>query len=357
LARPASGERLRQHIRQQYPVALIDEFQDTSPLQYRLFDQIYDVGGADRGDADAENRSGCALLLIGDPKQSIYGFRGADIDSYLRARHATEGRHHVLGTNHRSSQAMVDAVNRLFAWREDAPGSGAFRYRTPIREGAADGNGGADAGLNPLPFLPVAAKGRADVLVQAGQPVPALTAEVDTTLHPSAILRRLFAARCAEQVVGWLNDPAMGFETPGGTQGTDDADEASNAPAFTRLRPADVAILVRTGSEARAVRRALQRRGVASVYLSDRESVFQSTEAADLLHWLQAVAHPRDARLVRAGLATRLVGLDLAELATLAQDDDVLDARMSQLDALRTEWQQRGVQAMLRQTLQRLQLP
>ncbi len=354
LARPGSGERLRQHIRQQYPVALVDEFQDTSPLQYRLFDQIYDVGGAGRADAgdgtsagswaDADlgpsaeggddGRSGCALLLIGDPKQSIYGFRGADIDSYLRARQATEGRHHVLGTNHRSSQAMVDAVNRLFTCREAAPGVGAFRYR--------------HAAHNPLPFLPVAAQGRADVLVQASQPVPALTVEVDTTLHASADLRRLFAARCAEQVVGWLNDPSMGFQAPSGLDGT---------TAFTRLRPADVAVLVRSGTEAAAVRRALHRRGVASVYLSDRESVFQSAEAADLLHWLQAVAHPRDARLVRAGLATRLVGLSLGELATLAHDDDELDARMAQLDALRTVWQQRGVQAMLRQTLQRLALP
>lgn len=337
LAQPGSGERLRQQIRQQYPVALVDEFQDTSPLQYRLFDRIYDVAGAEAGAAHPVD-SACALLLIGDPKQSIYAFRGADIDSYLTARLATEGRHHVLGTNHRSSVAMVEAVNRLFAWRETAPGSGAFRYRPPVT--------GAD--LNPLPFLPVAAQGRAEALVQhGGQVVPALTVEVDTELRPVADTRQLFAARCAEQVVAWLNDPATGFAhtaEPG-------------ASRFRRLRPADVAVLVRSGAEARAVRRALHRRGVASVYLSDRESVFQSAEAADLLHWLQAVAQPRDARLVRAGWATGLLGLSLGELAVLAHDDDALDARMAALEALHTVWQQRGVQAMLRQTLQRLGLP
>ena len=357
LARPSSGERLRQHIRQQYPVALVDEFQDTSPLQYRLFDQIYNVAGAglNAGAASGdEGRCACALLLIGDPKQSIYGFRGADIDSYLNARNATEGRHHVLGTNHRSSQAMVDVVNRLFAWRETAPGVGAFRYRQPPSPLAPPPAGGTTsaptthAAQNPLPFLPVAAKGRDDVWVHNGTPAPALTVEVDTTLHATADLRRLFAARCAEQVVGWLNDPATGFESPEGPPG---------GQRFARLRPADVAVLVRSGVEARAVRRALYRRGVASVYLSDRESVFKSTEATDLLHWLQAVAHPRDARLVRAGLATQLVGLTLAEMAALASNDDALDARMAQLDALRTVWQQRGVQAMLRQTLQRLALP
>src|SRR5690606_9531417 len=94
------GERLRERIRMQYPVALIDEFQDTSPLQYRIFDALYRT---------ADNDAATAMLLIGDPKQSIYGFRGADIYSYLQARSATEGRHYVLGTNYRSTQSLVDA--------------------------------------------------------------------------------------------------------------------------------------------------------------------------------------------------------------------------------------------------------
>src|SRR5690606_31725156 len=100
---------LRSSILAQYPVALIDEFQDTSPLQYRLFDRIYST---------ADNHPESALLLIGDPKQSIYGFRGADIYSYLRARHATQGRHYVLDVNYRSTHAMVQSVNQWFAQAE-----------------------------------------------------------------------------------------------------------------------------------------------------------------------------------------------------------------------------------------------
>lgn len=110
-----NGPALRQRILAQYPVALIDEFQDTSPLQYRLFDQIYRT---------ADNDPESALLLIGDPKQSIYGFRGADIYSYLRAREATEGRHYVLDVNYRSTEAVVHAVNRWFAQAEAAWGQG-----------------------------------------------------------------------------------------------------------------------------------------------------------------------------------------------------------------------------------------
>ena len=89
----------------------------------------------------------------------------------------------------------------------------------------------------------------------------------------------------------WLTDPQAGFVQPDGR--------------LVRLRPADIAVLVRTGREAAAVRRELQARAVASVYLSDQDSVFASDEAHDLLYWLRAVAAPLDAQAVRAGLATR----------------------------------------------------
>jgi exodeoxyribonuclease V beta subunit len=323
LARPGSGERLREHIRHRYPVALIDEFQDTSPLQYRLLDRLYRV---------ADNDPHTALLLIGDPKQSIYGFRGADIHSYLHARRATEGRHHVLDTNHRSSAAMVAAVNHLFGWREqDAGGTGAFRLRPP---GEAE---------SPLPFWPVQAQGRPEAWTVGGQPAPALTLVHDLQPAGSDAHRRAHAQRCAEQVVAWLADPGTGF--------------AAHGVPFKRLRPADIAILVRTGTEAAAVRHALHRRGVASVYLSDRDSVFQSPEATDLLHWLRAVAQPRDVRLARAALGTRLASLSHAQLLHLATDDDALDARMATLAQLHTVWRTRGVLALVRQTLYALALP
>ncbi len=92
------GDQLRTRILQQYPVALIDEFQDTSRLQYSLFDRLYRIATNDRE---------TAILLIGDPKQSIYAFRGADIQSYIQAREATAGRHYVLTTNYRSVHALV----------------------------------------------------------------------------------------------------------------------------------------------------------------------------------------------------------------------------------------------------------
>lgn len=102
-----------------------------------------------------------------------------------------------------------------------------------------------------------------------------------------------------------------------------------------RLRPRDIAILVRTGTEAAAMRRALQKRNVASVYLSDKDSVFQSDEARDLVHWLRAVAAPQDATLVRAALALASVGLPLDTLAQLASDDVAFDQWADDLRQLR----------------------
>jgi exodeoxyribonuclease V beta subunit len=92
------------------------------------------------------------------------------------------------------------------------------------------------------------------------------------------------------------------------------------------------------------------------VYLSDKDSVFDSVVAHDLVHWLRAVAAPQDVRLVRAGLATGTVGLTLDELGWLASNDDAFDARSAQLRQLRTVWQTQGVLAMLRQTLHQLGL-
>ncbi|MCX7220290.1 MAG: UvrD-helicase domain-containing protein, partial [Burkholderiales bacterium] len=148
---------LRARIVAQYPLAMIDEFQDTSPEQYQIFDALYQV---------AQNRPELGLFLIGDPKQSIYGFRGADINSYLEARLATSGRHYLLGTNYRSSVALVQAVNQLFLYAEGDSqhsgfSSGAFKFRS-----ATD---------NPLPFEPVASQGRSESLVDSKGALNALT--------------------------------------------------------------------------------------------------------------------------------------------------------------------------------------
>ncbi|MET0948335.1 MAG: exodeoxyribonuclease V subunit beta [Pseudomonas sp.] len=321
------GERLATLIREQFPVALIDEFQDTDPVQYRIFERIYRI---------EDNNPEGGLFLIGDPKQAIYAFRGADIYTYLRARQATAGRLHTLGTNFRSSHGMVNAVNHIFARAESREtGRGAFLFREKN-------------GVNPVPFLPVASQGRKEILSIDGRVVPALNIWHLAANQPlsGVVYRQQLAAACASEITALLN---------GGQQGK--AGFIQDGRELRGLLPADIAILVRDGKEAQAVRAELSARGVRSVYLSDKDSVFAAQEAHDLLTWLKACAEPDVERPLRAALASITLNLSLAELEQFNQDELAWEARVMQFRGYRELWRKQGVLPMLRRLLHDFQLP
>jgi exodeoxyribonuclease V beta subunit len=321
------GERLATLIREQFPVALIDEFQDTDPVQYRIFETIYRI---------EDNNPDCGLFLIGDPKQAIYAFRGADIHTYLRARQATTGRLHTLGTNFRSSHGMVGAVNHVFERAESRElGRGAFLFREKN-------------GVNPVPFLPVQSQGRKEVLQIQGRPVLALNIWHLPAEQPlsGAVYRKHLAAACASEITTLLNS---GQQQQSGFQ--------QEGKAFRGLLPADIAILVRDGKEAQAIRAELSARGVRSVYLSDKDSVFAAQEAHDLLSWLKACAEPDVERPLRAALACITLNLSLAELEQLNQDELAWEARVMQFRGYRELWRKQGVLPMLRRLLHDFKLP
>ncbi|MFQ3789009.1 exodeoxyribonuclease V subunit beta [Halomonas sp. A29] len=310
-------EALGAQIRRQFPVALVDEFQDTDPVQYRIFDCVYRI---------RENRPECGVFLIGDPKQAIYAFRGADIHTYLRARRDTQGRHVTLGTNFRSSSEMVEAVNRCFEFAEAHP-PGAFLFNSP--EG------------NPVPFNAVGAKGRKDSLTRQGQPLPAMTLwqlESDEPLSKTAY-HGVMAERCASTMVELLN------EGQSGQAGFQEGER------LQPLKPSDMAVLVNGLGEARAIRQALARRGVKSVYLSDKDKVFASPVATQLDAWLRACAEPEDDRLLRTALATSVLGLDIATLDRLNEDELAWESRVLQFRDYHRLWQRQGVLPLVRKII------
>ncbi len=328
-------------IKKQYPAILIDEFQDTSALQYSIFNTIYEIDQNDRHHL---------ICLIADPKQSIYAFRGADIQSYMRAKAATSPRHYFLGQNFRSTAPLVDAVNRWFSYAQTHSPLGAFLYKI-----------GTD---DDLPFHPVQANGLEQWIIQTQEcaesidssqegasvqaSMPSVSMVCDLVPNNAENIKKKFAAICAEKIVSWLNDDAMSFVS-GSTNSEDQKTK--------KIKPADIAILVRTANESVAVRHALSLRGVASVFLSDKDSVFQTTEARDLMFWLDAVANPRLADKVRAGLATATMGLEIDEIQALGSDDRVYDSYSEIIAELHQLWLHSGVLAMLRATLHRLSLP
>jgi exodeoxyribonuclease V beta subunit len=318
LARPESN-RLAEVIRHQFPVAMIDEFQDTDPVQYASFGSIY-LGQENAG-----------LFMIGDPKQAIYAFRGADIHTYLTARHDTQGRHYTLEKNYRSTQGMVDAVNQMFD-RAARFSDGAFLFKDDI------------------PFDRVDAQGRSEGFVVDGDEAPPVTLwqmdqdEPVVKTGPDGYVARMAEAGAGE-IVRLLN---LGQALPcrAGFQHHQPEDAG-----ITPLRPSDIAVLVRDGMEARAIRNALEKRRVRSVYLSDRESVFDSQEAVSLLYLLQACSDPTNDQVLRTALATQVLALPLTKLDEFNRDELAWEAELERFKKFRIIWRSQGVLPMVRTLL------
>lgn len=304
------GELLAQTIRTRYPVAMIDEFQDTDPQQYRIFHTLY--GG--QGD--------CGLLLIGDPKQAIYAFRGADIFTYIRARSEVSA-HYTLETNWRSSFPMVQSVNRLFSL-----------VKVPFL-------------FEQIPFInvtPAKRNSRLSFEIK-GKKQPAMS----FWLQPGegvgvSEYQQLMARQCAAQIRDWLT---------AGQQGLAQLVTASSSRA---VQASDITILVRSRAEAALVRDALSVLAIPSVYLSNRDSVFDTAEAKDLLWVLQAVVAPEQERALRSAMATGMLGLDAKMLDGLNHDERAWDALVDEFDGYRQHWQRRGVLPMLREMMSRRHL-
>jgi exodeoxyribonuclease V beta subunit len=319
-SRGIAAAALREQLLQRWPVALVDEFHDTSPLQLAILERCYGLQAPPDGHA---------LLLIGDPKQSIYAFRGADIHSYLQARRATEGRHYVLDTNRRSTAGLVQAVNALFGHAERQRADGAFRFGRGVHGGV-------------LPFEPVRPNGRPEQLWLHGEPAPSVQAVLDAAPESGGRSRDTLARRCAQVLARWLDDEGSGYGA------------AADAAPLRRLQPQDVAVLVRSRHEARLVLDALALRGVPAVFLSQNDSVFDTREAEDLRWWLEAAARPQDMAAVRAAMGCGLTDLPTERLLALADDDLALAEAAADWEALHRCWQRQGVLAMLRLALHRL---
>ncbi len=333
------GAALASILRTQYPVALIDEFQDTDPAQYSIFNAVYQI---------AANRADLAVFLIGDPKQAIYAFRGADIFTYLQARRDTTGRHFTLEVNFRSTTALVAGANAIFAHAEAHAPAKAFLF-----------NG---ARGNEVPFHAMRANGVAEALQLNGQPLTQAIHCWTATLPQlqegggaekaisKTLYRQSMASAFSDYIALLLTQSAKGktgFLKP--------ATETQVAQ-FRPLQSKDIAILVATHHEGHLMQRELRKRGLASVYLSDRNSVFDTEVARDLLTVLMACADPADKKALLNALYTRLLAVSLTELDTLQHDDLQWDNRVGQFYQFAACWQQQGVLAMIRQLLQHFQI-
>ncbi len=281
------GAALAQRLREQYAVALVDEFQDTDARQWNIFRRVFGVG------SDAPG-----LFLIGDPKQAIYGFRGGDVQTYLAAaKEAAKAA--ALTRNFRARPTLLAALNALY--------------------GGASGN---PFGVEGIQFETMAAGGTcsdADFL-RDGTPAPALTlwrapaqeAEGNSgKSHSAPGSRALVTAACVGAIRDLLAAAQNGLATI----------RDKRTGAMRAVVPGDIAVLVRKHKEATRVQQALAEIGIPAV-AAGKLSLFATEQAQEVLAVLLALVHGGDEGRLRAALATVLLGLDAQALAELAQDEN-----------------------------------
>ncbi len=260
---PDTGRLAAERLARRYSVVLIDEFQDTDPIQWRILSSAF--------------HGRCTLVLIGDPKQAIYGFRGGDVHTYLAAA-SEAGERMTLGTNHRADPAVVADVAALFAGCQLGEGIGVPAVRAHRESPRLIG----------APGTPWA----------GGVQVRAFTPE--KSVQPWVAQR-------------WVRDDLVGVV--GSLLG--------EAPPLRRrdgeqLRPADIAVLVRSNYAGRAVAEALGETGIPATF-SGTSSVFASDAARDWVALLEALEEPRTPFVERAQL-TDFVGATFSGIATASDE-------------------------------------
>ncbi len=298
---------LVQQLRAQYAIALVDEFQDTDDRQWGIFQRVF-------GDSEETRDAGLApaLFLIGDPKQAIYGFRGGDIHTYLKAKRQADAAP-ALDRNFRSRPAVLHAIEALYA----NAGERAFLE--------------ADIAFEPV--HPGSTRVDADFL-RDGLPAPGLTVRVlhnteggDLKADPS---RQQASDACVAAIHQILS-------------------EARQGRALLRdvpVQPGDIAVLVRSHKEATRIQQALGAVGIPAV-AAGKQSLYATPEAHDLRLLLLALLQPADEGRLRAALSTVLLGEDAGAIDALEREGDAQRSFQVRLLEWRERWQRGGPFAVI----------
>ena len=302
------GNQLGKNIRGIFKAALIDEFQDTDPVQYQIFQQIFGSGQQ-------------PVFFVGDPKQAIYSFRGADIFAYLNAQNDVDTRY-TLDSNWRSSPKLIAATNYLFS-----QASNAFIYEQiqfqAVKAAVQDGKNLSVVGDSDAAFRFWYLPGQ-----ENNKPLSKTDATARATqLTTQEIVRLLRLGLSAEASI-------------------DDAPVSGG----------DIAVLVRTHAQGNQIAAALRQAGVPFVQQS-QGSVFESEEASALERILLAIQQPMRTPLVRAALATKLLNYSATDLDDFSTDDLAWEARLSQFFDYHQIWRDEGFIKMFRRFLSTEQVP
>lgn len=298
-----ASKAIKSAIYKRYKAALIDEFQDTSPQQCNVFIQLFNQPKQEESDERY-------FHIIGDPKQSIYRFRGADVFSYIAAaKLAEDTNRYSLLTNYRSSPSMIHAVNQVFEASDD-----------PFLVGGG------------IQFCPSQWPGLDDSTAPSFS--PALSLQVIEMEKPTADQKReLFYNDICRNILDLLDTP-LGEIDP-------------TAERMEPVQPSDFAILVRSKKQGAALNILLSEHGIPST-LSTRTSLIASTESAEILTILSALLHPRNTPAIRSALLTPALGS-----GELLASDESFDRVSNDFSELHTIWNEHGLMPMMQSLIAR----
>ncbi|MCO5120910.1 MAG: exodeoxyribonuclease V subunit beta [Burkholderiaceae bacterium] len=306
LREPQRGQALAGRLRRRYPIVFVDECQDTDPCQWEILRLLH----APTFEAESDPR--LSLVLVGDPKQSIYSFRNADVFAYIAARGQAR-RQLRLGDNQRASDELVAGLNLLFA----APD---VFVLPDIRF--------APAGIGSRPRdrwqAPPGDDRRALNLVEieAGSLVPDIEAAA-----LGFMVREI--ARLLAGAGGTIVAPDAGRRVP---------------------RARDIAVLVRSADEGGKAKQALRAHGIGAVEIT-RDSVFATRDAGELLRIIDAIADPASASAMRSAMLTAAIGFDAPALEALALDPAEWSRHVESFARAAGAWRYLGPVAALRRLL------
>lgn len=296
-------------LRRRFRVALVDESQDTDPAQFAIFKSIFLEANGEEPPSDHR------LVLVGDPKQAIYAFRGADLNTYLAARdNSPPDNRSTLNCTFRAPEALVRAVNAFFR----SPRS--FHNPGITFEPARSGLGGEDCFLDDGPD---ASHRRVEVWLAPDE-------EAKSFSSNRKRLRRI-SGEVATEITRLLSS---------GTKFTGGRDDGRH------VHPGDFAVLVSRHTEAKAVKDALYARNIPCV-AAGADDIMSSEEATELFRILSALDAPRRKELRFAALSTRMLGYDDASLAALASTENSM---LEEFTAWQATMTRHGIAAALAET-------
>ncbi|MFI4847269.1 MAG: exodeoxyribonuclease V subunit beta [Candidatus Makana argininalis] len=298
------GSKLSNKIRKLYPVAIIDEFQDTDLKQYNIFKKIY-IG-----------YKNCFFLIIGDPKQSIYGFRGADILTYIRAKNEINN-HYTLDVNWRSSKGMINAVNNLFT---------SFSNPFIFKE---------------ISFVPLkySKENKKLKLIVNNKIYPAM----NIWIQPDIIVnsheyKKYMSNKCANTIFSWINSSNKKKTWIEGNFGK------------KYITASDITIIIRNGNEANLISNALTKFNIPSIFISKSENIFKSKESVDLMWILKAVLYTNNLYIKKA-LITDIIGFDFNEIKMLNKNKKILYYHLNKFIKYKIIWKKYGIHPMIKELI------